>query len=415
MVFLLVTSYGCQLYGQGELKYTDDFKDAEKIFNEEGKLIYAIYTEDEELLEDYIEYIGWHDSIVALLNKEFSVYVKESDFNGVELMYNRSGILTTMALEEELDTVYSLLSKIVKQKEKVLTLIDVDKEISKNNSSIDRINLLTYLSCAKDVFDIPNESVLESFIRGLPMSAIGDSQYLDLVLFHTQTMGTGYSYIKQITNAGLIKDSLSRVKTGAAVKRIIFTTYEDWWMYENEELLKIIYNEFGWYCKQFEVQEWNKKYDYTLAKYHYSQMKKGDKTKLMGASQLFVERWILSQIGTDAPFMSAEDIGNDLLAIIDLLLDRKVDKSFLPIIEPWCEEILRIYPGFQTSEVYAELLKKMGKKDQAKLEKKKSKTFKSQLPKEYVKSKEQMLKDALQGVAIITGLMDTYFYDDYIF
>ena len=113
--------------------------------------------------------------------------------------------------------------------------------------------------------------------------------------------------------------------------------------------------------------------------------------------------------------MSADDIGNDLLAIIDLLLDRKVDKSFLPIIEPWCEELLRIYPGFQTSEVYAELLKKMGKKDQAKLEKRKSKTFKSQLPKEYVKSKEQMLKDALEGVAIITELMDAYFYDDYVY
>ena len=302
IVFLISASFGCLLCGQGVLKYTDDFKDAEKVFNEEGKLIYAIYADDKELLEDYIEYIGWHDSIVTLLNKHFSVYVEKSRFNGVELMYNRSGILTNLALEEELDTVYSLLSKIVAQKEKVLTLIDVDKEIIRNNNSIDRINLLTYLSCAKDVFDIPNESVLESFIKGLPISSIGDSQYLDLVLFHTQSMGTGYNYIKQVTNAGLIKDSLSRVKTGAAVKRIIFNTYEDWWEYENEEFLKFIYNEFGWYCSQFEVLEWNKRYTYTMSKYNYSQLKKGDKTILMDASRLFVDKLILSQIRIGCPF-----------------------------------------------------------------------------------------------------------------
>ena len=79
IIFTVFWLSSIDVAGQDKISYSEDIEEAISGFRTDQKLILAIYTEDEELQEEYFAYIDWHDSLVDLLNKEYTVYTENQN------------------------------------------------------------------------------------------------------------------------------------------------------------------------------------------------------------------------------------------------------------------------------------------------------------------------------------------------
>ena len=411
-IMLIMITGMVDLVGQDLIRTTDDLDEIKDVYNSTGKLILAVYTEDRELEKDYFEYLEWHDSLVSLLNQNFIVYTMRSDYNAVELRYGVNGLLAFIELEEDQDELYNFLNKVTENKSSISRYIEAEKYFDEHGKFESRLQMQEYLTTAMDILQVDKEDVLNEYLSVLGRSEVIDSQQLGLVIYHTQTMGTGYNLLKRMVRSYQFVDDSIKLLVKESIKRVLENTYLDVLSFGGRETLILMFMEMAWFLENLEDQEWNNRYKYYKAKFDIAEEKKGDKKQLLVKARLFVNSWIMSQIKSNVPFLTAEEIAYDLAALTDLMLDRKIPKEELPSILPWIEESKRIYSGYPMQKVYVELQKKMGMKDKAKEEDRKLKWYKSNLSKEMIKSGERKIKDALNPEMILIAFMDSYFFPE---
>ena len=406
---LLMVWFALTANGQSSLTYTDNYKTALDIAKNQDKLVYAVYTEDDPLKEAYLSYLSFNDSLSILLDSFFVLYVEESDYNSVEISSAAENVLAILELNTEVDTLYQFIKRITDNISSVRKYLVVENQLlSFEGISPPYLDLLTYLTCAKDVLQLKKGVALDLFIGKCPTAELSDGRHLDLIAFHTTELGKGYELLKQYRSARMIKDSTSFSKIKSILYDVLVNTYDNVIRFDEIIVTEDFTNEIGWFINNFESQSWNSRYRYMRSKFNVASKKKGDKTLLFQSVNLFVQNWIINQIQSDAPFMAADEIGYDLVSAIDILLKRKIDKELYPEMEPWILEALRILPGFQSNRAYAEWLKRVDRKDESKIENNKFKVFRSQLPKATVKAKEEYLKENLDPHQVLLDFCDAF-------
>ena len=410
LIILFLTIYVFS-FAQTSLSYTDNYKNALEIARSEDKLLYSIYVEDEPLKEAYLSYLSYNDSLATLIKDHFILFVDESAYNSVEISSVTESLLAVLELNTDIDTLYNFVNRICDNLSLVKQYLKIENRLQEfADPAPDHIELYTYLACAKDVLELKKEEALELFISKLPANELNDGRHFDLINFHTESLGRGYRYLKQYKTLGLVKDSATFLSVKSTIYSVLENTYELVLEYDEELVTRDFIDEVGWFIKNFESQQWNSRYRYMTSKYNVATKQKGDKRVLFTIARLYVNNWIMSQIGSDAPFMQAEELGYDLVSIIDLMLKRKIDKELYPEMETWLTTSLKLLPGFQSSRAYAEWLKRMGNKKESNIQKNRFKTFRSQLPKDLVKQKENRLKFNLEPHLILIEFCEDFFY-----
>ncbi|NNF36200.1 MAG: hypothetical protein HKN68_18995 [Saprospiraceae bacterium] len=398
-------------YAQTSLSYIDNYKNALEVARAQDKFLYSIYIEDDPLKEAYLSYLTYNDSLSALLNEHFIIFIEKSEYNMVEISSNSEDLLAALDLNTEIDSLYAYVKRMVDSLSLVKQYLRIENRLlTFRDPEPNHIELFTYLACAKDVLQLKKGNVLEMFMKKLPREELADGRHFELINFHTESFGNGYTYLKRFKELGAIKDSVLLDNVKSTIFNVLESIYVDVLEYDIEEVTKEYADELGWYINNFGTQEMNSRYRYMTSKYGVAKKKKGDKNVLFVNSKLYVQNWIMSQVGTDAPFMQADELGYDLVAVIDLLLKRKIDKKYYPEMEPWVTAAVKILPGFQSTRAYSEWLKRTGNKQEHKIQKNKYKTFRSQLPKDVVKQKENYLKSNLDSHTILLDFCDDFFY-----
>lgn len=398
-------------FAQTTLSYVDNYKNALEIARIQDKFLYSIYVEDDPLKEAYLSYLTYNDSLSSLLNDYFIIHIDKSDYNIVEISSKSEDLLAVIELNTEVDSLYGFIKRMVDNLSLVKQYVKIENRLNTfQDPQPDHIELYSYLACAKDVLQVKKGNVLDLFIKKLPAEELADGRYFDLIAYHTVSLGAGYRYLKKFKELGSIKDSTTLANVKSTIYNVLESVYQDVLDYNEEEVTREYADEIGWYINNFGTQEMNNRYRYMISKYGVARKQKGDKNILFVNSKLFIQNWIISQIGTDAPFMQADELGYDLVAVIDLLLKRKVDKKYYPEMEAWVTTAVKILPGFQSTRAYSEWLKRMGNKQESKIQKNKYKKFRSQLPKDIVKQKENFLKSNLDSHTILLNFCDDFFY-----
>ena len=411
LTYLLFFSISLVSYSQSSLAYTDNYKNALEIARNQDKLLYSIYTEDQLLKEAYLSYLSFNDSLSTLLKDHFIIFVDESEYNSVEITSNTGSLLAILDLNTEIDTLFNFVNRICDSISLVKQYLKIEDRLENiSDPEPDHIELYTYLACAKDIFELKKEDVLEMFITKLPSNKLSDGRYFDLINFHTTSLGKGYDFLKQYKNLGFVRDSVTLKSIKSTIYEVLLNTYELVLDYDEELVTKQFTEEVGWFINNFESQEWNNRYRYMSSKYGVASKQRGDKKVLFVSSRLFIENWVMSQIGSDAPFMPAESIGYDLVAVIDLLLKRKIPKELYPQMESWVTTALKLLPGFQSNRAYSEWLKRVGNKKESNIQKNRYKQFRSQLSKDVVKQKENRLKNNLDSHLVLLEFCEDFFF-----